>query len=59
MDRACKSAKVKHISLQQASRHSKASDIMAEYKKKGLQEVAKQLGHGNLVTAAKHYIIEK
>ena len=56
---ACKQAKVKHISLQQASRHSKASEIMAEYKHKALQEIAKQLGHGNLTTGQKHYIVEK
>lgn len=56
---ACCKAKIKHISLQQASRHSKATEIMAEYRKKALQEIAKQLGHDNIVTGAKHYIVEK
>lgn len=56
--KACKAAKVKHISLQQASRHSTATTIMNEHIQKGLQEVQKQLGHDNMQTGKKHYIVE-
>lgn len=55
---ACKKAKVKHISLQQASRHSTATEIYAEHKKRALKEIEERLGHGNTTTAIKHYIIE-
>ena len=56
---ACKNAKVKHISLQQASRHSTATEIYDKHKKKALQEIRDQLGHDNITTALKHYIVEK
>jgi integrase len=56
--KACKDAGVRPISLQQASRHSTASRIMARKKKEAFQEIAEQLGHSNLTTGKKHYIIE-
>lgn len=54
---ACLKAEVKYISLQQASRHSMASQIMAEAKKKAIDEIQARLGHHNKYTQ-KHYIIE-
>src|SRR5208283_4520092 len=56
--KACADAKVKHITLQQASRHSTATTIWNKHKKAASQEIAEQLGHNNLTTAQKHYIIE-
>ena len=56
--KACSDAKVKTISLQQASRHSKASEIMADHKKRAMEEIQKQLGHNNAKTGIKHYVIE-
>lgn len=56
--KACIAAGVKYIPLQQASRHSTASRIMADAKKKALEEIQRQLGHNNKQTAKKHYIIE-
>lgn len=55
--KACKDAKVKYIPLQQASRHSMASQIMAEHKKKAIDEIQKKLGHSNKQTQ-KAYVIE-
>jgi integrase len=54
---AIKDAGVKHISLQQASRHSTATTIKKEYEKKAQIAIAEQLGHTNLTTQ-KHYIME-
>jgi len=56
---ACKRAKVKHISLQQASRHSTATRIYAEHKEKAAQEIKERLGHRNTTTGMKHYVVEK
>ncbi len=56
--KACIKAGVKYIPLQQASRHSTASRTMKAYKEKALEEIQRQLGHNNKVTAQKHYVIE-
>lgn len=53
-----KRAGVKHIPLQQAARHSTASRIMEDAKKKALQDISEQLGHTNTRTGSEHYIIE-
>ena len=55
--KACKDAKVKYIPLQQASRHSMASQIMAEHKRKAIEEIQNKLGHFNKQTQ-KAYIVE-
>jgi hypothetical protein len=55
--KACKAAEVKYIPLQQASRHSMASQIMAEHKKKAIEEIQNKLGHFNKQTQ-KAYIVE-
>jgi integrase len=57
--KACQDAQVNHISLQQASRHSRASEIMREYKQRALEEISRQLGHDNLTTGQKHYVVEE
>ena len=54
---ACSKAEVKYIPLQQASRHSMASQIMAEAKKKAIDKIQAKLGHFNKTTQ-KHYVIE-
>ena len=56
--KACNDASVKAISLQHASRHSRASEIMQEHKLRALEEIRKQLGHGNLTTGERYYVIE-
>lgn len=56
--KACYSAKTKHISLQQASRHSKASEIKEDFNRRALEEIRKQLGHTSLITGQKHYVVE-
>jgi len=48
---------VKYIPLQQASRHSMASQIMAEHKRKAIEEIQNKLGHFNKQTQ-KTYIVE-
>lgn len=55
--KACEDAGVKYIPLQQASRHSMASQIMADAKKKAIEEIQRKLGHFNKTTQ-KHYVIE-
>jgi integrase len=55
--KACQDAKVKYIPLQQASRHSMASQIMAEHKRKAIEEIQAKLGHFSRETQ-KHYVIE-
>lgn len=45
------------IPLQQASRHSMASQIMADHKKKAIEEIQQKLGHSNRQTQ-KDYILE-
>lgn len=55
--RACKKAKVKYIPLYQASRHSVASQIMADHKKKAIEEIQAKLGHLNKHTQ-KAYVLE-
>lgn len=55
---ACSDAKVKPICLQHASRHSRASEIMEEHKLRALKEIQKQLGHNNISTGERHYVIE-
>jgi len=57
-EKACKDAKVKYIPLQQASRHSMASQIMADAKKKAIEEIQERLGHFNKTTAKKHYVMD-
>lgn len=54
--KACQKAGVKYITLYQAVRHSKASEINEEFKKKAQIAIAKQLGHSNLTTQ-KHYLV--
>lgn len=56
--KACKKAKVKHISLQQASRHSTASRIWEKHQEMAKIEIKEQLGHENTRTGKKHYVIE-
>ncbi len=55
--KACKAAEVKYIPLQQASRHSMASQIMAEHKKKAIEEIQNKRGHFNKQTQ-KAYVVE-
>jgi integrase len=55
--RACKNAGVKYIPLYQASRHSMASQIMADAKQKAIEEIQAKLGHFNKQTQ-KAYVIE-
>src|SRR5208283_2632491 len=55
--KACKDAGQRHITLQQASRHSKATRMMAAAQEKALQEIGRQLGD-NPATVEKHYIIK-
>lgn len=55
--KACRDAGVKHICLQQASRHSTATETMKEFKKKAMEEIAKKLSHFNKQTQ-KNYIVE-
>lgn len=55
--KACNDAKVKHINLQQASRHSMASSIKEQFDRQALEEIRKQLEHRNLTTGKKHYIV--
>ncbi len=57
--KAVKDAAVKHISLQNASRHSKASEIWERKRKEAKVEIAQQLGHDNLTTGKKHYVVEE
>ena len=54
---ALKKAGVEHIDLQQASRHSRVSRIRQKKEREALQEAAEQLGHTNLSTGKKHYIL--
>jgi integrase len=55
--KACKDAQVKHISLQQASRHSTATEIKEKHEKAAQQEIMEQLGHDNVRTQ-KQYIVD-
>ncbi|MDA8240908.1 MAG: hypothetical protein M0Z67_11145 [Nitrospiraceae bacterium] len=55
--KACKDAKVKYIPLQQASRHSMASQIMADAKRRAIEEIQNKLGHFNKQTQ-KAYVID-
>ncbi len=55
--RACKNAGVKYIPLYQASRHSMASQIMAEHKRKATEEIQAKLGHSDKHTQ-KAYVVE-
>ena len=56
--KACKRAGQKHISLQQASRHSKASEIWEKHQNMAKEEIQNQLGHDNKQTGKKHYVVE-
>ncbi|MBI5639487.1 MAG: tyrosine-type recombinase/integrase [Nitrospirae bacterium] len=56
--KACKKAGQKHISLQQATRHSMASEIWERHQNEAKDEIQKQLGHENRQTGKKHYVIE-
>lgn len=56
--KACKRAGQKHISLQQATRHSKASEIWERHQNEAKEEIEDQLGHENRQTGKKHYVIE-
>jgi integrase len=56
--KACKNAGQKHISLRNASRHSKASEIWEKHQNEAREEIQKQLGHDNKETGKKHYVIE-
>jgi integrase len=55
--KACQDAGVKHISLQQASRHSTATEIKKKHDKAAAREIMEQLGHENTSTG-KHYIAD-
>ena len=55
--KACDDAGVKYITLQQASRHSTATEIMNEHKKRAIEEIQARLGHHNKQTQ-KAYIVE-
>ncbi len=55
--KACSDAKVKHIELYQACRHSWASLEMKRAKEEALERISKQLGHSREMSR-KHYIIE-
>lgn len=55
--KACVDAGVKHISLQQASRHSTATRIFEQKQKEALRDIQEQLGHDNLTTGKKHYVL--
>lgn len=52
-----KKARIEHIDLQQASRHSRVSRIRKEKELEAIQEAAQLLGHTNLLTGKKHYIL--
>jgi hypothetical protein len=52
-----KNAGVKYIPLYQASRHSMASQIMADHKKKAIEEIQAKLGHSDKHTQ-KAYVVE-
>ncbi len=54
---ALEKAGIEHIDLQQASRHSRVSRIRQKKEREALQEAAEQLGHTNLSTGKKHYIL--
>lgn len=54
---ALNKAGIEHIDLQQASRHSRVSRIRQKKEREALQEAAEQLGHTNLSTGKKHYIL--
>jgi integrase len=56
--KACKRAGQKHISLQQATRHSKASEIWEKHQNQAVEEIQNQLGHDNKQTGKRHYVIE-
>ena len=56
--KACADAKVKYMPVYQTSRHSMASQVVADAKKKALEETQDSLGHFNKTTAKKHYIMD-
>jgi integrase len=56
--KACADAGVKHISLQQASRHSTATEIKIKHDKAATQEIMEQLGHANTNTG-RTYIADR
>ncbi len=47
-EKACEDAGVKHISLQQASRHSTATEIKRKFDTEAQKAIAEKLGHNNL-----------
>lgn len=55
--RACQKADIDYITLYQASRHSSVSQIKKQKDQEAIEEIAKKLGHSNLSTAKKHYIL--
>ena len=56
--KACSDAGVKHISLQQASRHSFATEIKNKHDKAAAAEIMDQLGHEN-TTTGKTYMADR
>ena len=56
--KACADAGVKHISLQQSSRHSTATEIKIKHDKAAAQAIMEQLGHENTNTG-RTYIADR
>ena len=42
---ACQIAKIPYIPFTNSTRHSKATNIMREYMKKGIEKAREQIGH--------------
>lgn len=56
---ACADSEVKHISLQQASRHSTATRIKRNHDENAYAEIEETLGHENRNTGKEHYIVQQ
>lgn len=56
--KACKKAGQRYITLRNASRTSKASEIWEKHQNLAKEEIQAQLGHNNKQTGKKHYVVE-
>lgn len=56
---ACKKAKVPHVPISNATRHSRASQIMEKHLIAGREEARQQLGHSTSLTTERNYILNK
>ena len=57
-EQACITARVKYIPLSQAARHSTATEIFRKHRTTALKEIRDTLGHTNLSTGIKNYVIQ-